>query len=98
GLGAGRPRRSGVLATAERRGGRRPRLAVPGQDVGAELGAERDQARTGAHRLDGPRLRDPDEAVRVEVVAEQQRGVLVDRGEQARKAVVEKVALGDTLR
>src|SRR6185312_8190149 len=93
----GRPRRSGVLATAERRGGRRPRLAVAGQAVGAELGAERDQRRKVPHRLDRPRLRDPDEAVRVEVVAEQQRGVLVDRGEQARHAVVEQVALVDRL-
>jgi hypothetical protein len=35
--------------------------------------------------------------VGVEVVAEQQRGVLVDRREQARTAVVEQVALVDRL-
>jgi hypothetical protein len=55
------------------------------------------QRRQVGDRFDGPGLRDPDESVRVEVVAEQERGVVVGRREQARAAVVEQVALVDRL-
>src|ERR1700686_2703974 len=48
----------------------------------------------GLHAADVP---DPDQAVRVEVVAEQERRVLVSRLEQARPPVVQQVALVDRL-
>jgi len=91
------PGGAGGWARAE--GGRRrsPGLAVARQAVGAKLGAVRDQRRQVGDRLDRPRLCDPDEAVRVEVVAEQERGVVVGRREQARAAVVQQVALVDRL-
>jgi hypothetical protein len=57
----------------------------------------RDQRGQVGDRLDGPGLRDPDEAVRVEVVAQQERRVVVGRREQARATVVEQVALVDGL-
>jgi hypothetical protein len=57
----------------------------------------RDQRRQVGDGLDGPGLGDPDEAVRVEVVAQQERRVVVGRREQARAAVVEQVALVDRL-
>jgi hypothetical protein len=97
GLGAGSPCGSRVLAAAERRGGRRPGLAVPGPAVGAELRADRDQRGQIRDRLDRSRVGDADEAVRVEVVPEQQCRVRVDRREQPRPAVVEQVALVDRL-
>jgi hypothetical protein len=97
GLRARGPRGPCFVPAAERRGGRRPGLAVARQAVGSELGAERDQGGEIGDRLDRARLGDADEPVRVEVVAEQQRRVLVDRREQARPAVVEQVALVDRL-
>jgi hypothetical protein len=93
----GPPRQPRDLAASERRRGRRPGLAVPGQPVGAELGAEGDQRRQVADRLDRAGPRDPNETVRVEVVAEQERRVRVGRREQTRPAVVEQVALVDRL-
>ena len=97
GVRAGRPGQAGLLAAAKRDGGGRPRLAVAGKAVGAELCAERDQRGQVGDRLDRARLGDADEAVRVEVVAEQQSGVCVPRFEQPRPAVVEQVALVDRL-
>jgi hypothetical protein len=96
-LGVATPGGAGGQASAE--GGRRrgPGLAVARQAVGPQLGAVRDQCRQIGDRLDRPGLRDPDETVRVEVVAEQERGVVVGRREQARAAVVEQVALVDRL-
>ena len=96
-FGTGGPGGARVLAAAERRGGRRPRLAVAGPAVGAELRADRDQRGQIGDGLDRSRVGDADEAVRVEVVAEQQRRVRVDRREQPRPAVVEQVALVDRL-
>src|SRR5262245_3875391 len=62
------PRQARDLAAAE--GGRRgrPRVAVAGEPVRAQLGAQRDQRGEVAHGLDRPGLRDADEAVRVQVV------------------------------
>jgi hypothetical protein len=57
----------------------------------------RDERGERRDRLDGARVGDADEAVRVQVVAEEQRGVLVGRREQPRAAVVEQVALVDRL-
>ena len=96
-LGVATPGGAGGRASAE--GGRRrgPGLAVARQAVGPQPGAVRDQRRQVGDRLDRPGLRDPDETMRVEVVAEQERGVVVGRREQARAAVVEQVALVDRL-
>jgi len=96
-LGPGAPGLARLLALAERRGGRGPGLAVAGKAVGAQLGAARDQRGEVGHCLDGSGLGDADEAVRIEVVAEQQRRVVVGGREQSRPAVVEEVALVDRL-
>src|SRR5205823_11090382 len=85
------------LAASERRRRRGPRLAVARQVVGAQLGTLRDQRREIGHGLDAAGLGDADEAVRVEVVAEEQSGVVVGGREQPRPAVVEQVALVDRL-
>ena len=82
---------------AERRGRRRPGLTVARQVVGPEPGAERDQPGEVGDRLDGARLGYPDEAVRVEVVAQQEGGVGVRGLEQPWPPVVEQVALVDRL-
>ena len=74
-----------------------PRLAVAGEAVGPELSADRDQRRKVGHGLDGSGLGDPNEAVRIEVVAEEQRGVFVGRREETRAAVVQQVSLVDRL-
>jgi hypothetical protein len=70
---------------------RRPPLLRP------EMRASRDQL---GERRDGVEVAgggDPDEPVRVQVVAEQERDVSVRRREQARPAVVDEVALVDRL-
>src|SRR3954447_12731821 len=83
-------RRRGITSIAELRGGCRPRLTIAGKTVGAQLGAKRDQRRKLGDRLDRAALCDADEAVRVEVVAEQQGRVCVARVEQSRPAVAEQ--------
>ena len=82
---------------AERRRCRRPGLAVARKLVGAELRADGDQCGEVGHGLDLPRLGDPHQAVRIEVVAEQERRVLVRGSEQARPPEMEEVALVDRL-
>ena len=84
-------------ALAQLRRGLGPRLAVAGEPVSPELRAERDQRREVGHGLHGAGLRDPHEPVRVEVVAEQQSGVVVAGGEQPRAPIVQQVALVDRL-
>jgi len=91
------PLESRGLALPEGRRCRRPRHAVARKPVGAELGAARDQLRQVADSLDRPCLRDADEPVRVEVVAEQQCRVVVARREEPRAPVMEQVALVDRL-
>jgi hypothetical protein len=97
GIGACAPVQPRLFTTAKGRGGRRPGLAVTRPTVGAQLRAQRDQRREVGHRLDRPGLRDADEPVRVEVVAEQERSVGVVGVEQPRAPVVEQVALVDRL-
>ena len=94
---AAAPAEPRLLAVAQGGGRGRPRLAVAGQAVGPQLGAERDQRREVGDGLDRAGLGHADEAVRVEVVAEQKRGVLVTRREQPWPSVVEEVALIDRL-
>ena len=81
----------------EQRSRRRPGSTVAVTPVGARLRAQRDQLGEVGDGRDVTRLGDPDEPVRVQVVAEQERDLAVGRGEQARAAVVDEVALVDRL-
>ena len=85
------------FAIAERRRRRGPLLAVAVELVRSELGAAGDQRGQVGHGLDGSCFGDPDQAVRVEVVAEQQRGVAVCGSEESRRPVVQQVALVNRL-
>src|SRR6185436_5771942 len=85
------------LTGPEQRGARSPSCTVAWSRVGPELGTERDQLGQVGNSLDAADVRDPDEPVRVEVVAEQQRRVFVDGLEEARPPVVHEVALVDRL-
>ena len=91
------PAQARCVPAAESRRGRRPRLAVAGQAVGSQPGAERDQGGQVGDSLDRPRLGDAHEPMGVEVVTEQERGVGVGGSEQARPSVVEEIALVDRL-
>ena len=95
--GALNRRREQLASPAELRRGLGPGLAVAREPVGTQLGAERDQRREVGHVLHASRLRDPDETVRVEIVAEQQRRVVVLGREEPGPPVVEQVALVDRL-
>ncbi len=96
-FGVTAPGGAGGRACAEGCRRRGPNLAVARQAIRPQLGAVRDQRGQVGDGLDRPGLGDADETVRVEVVAEQERGVVVGRREQARAAVVEQVALVDRL-
>ena len=85
------------LAGSEQRRAGGPRHTVSRRGVGAELRTERDQLSEVGDGLDAADLGDPDEPVRVEIIAEQERGVLVGRIEEPRLAVVHEVALVDRL-
>ena len=91
------PPQARFLTAAKGRGRRRPHLAVPGQAVGPELRADRNQRRQVGDSLDGPCVGDPHEPVSVEVVPEQERRVRVGGREQPRLPVVEEVTLVDRL-
>jgi hypothetical protein len=91
------PSRAGFIALAERRGRCGPGLAVAGKAVGAQLGAAGDQRGEVGHGFDGPGLGYADEAMRVEIVAEQERRVVVGGREEPRRPVVQEVALVDRL-
>jgi hypothetical protein len=91
------PAQARGLAAAQGRRGRRPRLAVAGEAVGPQPGAERDQGRQVGDGLDRPGPGDTHEPVGVEVVTEQKRGVGVGGGEQPRVPVVEEITLVDRL-
>src|SRR4051794_17328127 len=84
-------------ALPEERDARRPdRAVVPGA-LSSELGAQRDQlahVRNGLHR---PRGGEADEALGVQVVAEQENRVPVAGREEARAPVMDEVALVDRL-
>src|SRR6266550_1982820 len=85
------------LTRTEQRCARGPGGAVARGRVGPELRAERDQLGQVGNRLDASDLRDPDQPVRVEVVAEQERRVFVDGIEEAWVTVMDEVALVDRL-
>ena len=91
------PAQARGLAPAHGRRGRRPRIAVAGQAVGPQPGAERDQRREVGDGLDRPRLGHAHQPVGVEVITEQERGVGVGGREQPWPSVVEEVALIDRL-
>ena len=84
-------------AVAEQRHARRPGRAVLGRALGPELGAERDQLAHVRDGLDRSRRREPDEPLRVEVVAEQEDRVAVAGREEPRPPVVDEVPLVDRL-
>jgi hypothetical protein len=97
-LGEGALAKLRVAGTvSEPRSGRRPSLAVAVGALRAQVRAQGDQLRQLAHGVDVARGGDPHEPVRVQVVAEEERGVGVARREQARAAVVGEVALVDGL-
>ena len=91
------PAQARCVPAAESRRGRRPRLAVAGQAVGPQPGAERDQRREVGDGLDRPRLGHAHQPVSVEVVAEQEGGVGIGGREQSWPSVVEEIALVDRL-
>ena len=93
GVAACRQRR---LAEAARRSPPTPRRRRASRPPGAARSREISAARSATASTSSVR-RDPDEPVRVEVVAEQERRVPVGRREQPRAAVVEQVALVDRL-
>ena len=84
-------------APAEQRRGRRPERSVAFALLRPQLAAERDQLGEIGDGVDVMRGGDADEAVRVEVVAEEQRRVVVGRLEETRPSVVDEVALVDRL-
>ncbi len=81
----------------EQRSRRSPGSTVAIAPFGARLRAQRDQLGEVGHGRDVTRLGDTDEPVRVQVVAEQEGGLTVGRGEQARAPVVDEVTLVDRL-
>ncbi len=74
-----------------------PRIGVAVGASRAERGATGDQFRQHGHGLDAAGLRDPDESVSVEVVAEQDALVFGLGVEEARAAEVDEVGLVDRL-
>jgi hypothetical protein len=84
-------------AVAEERDARGPCGAVVAFALGLQLRAERDQLAHVGDRSHRAGRREVDEALRVQVVAEEQDRVPVAGREQARAAVVDEVALVDRL-
>src|SRR5439155_21097852 len=82
---------------AEQRRGRRPERAVAARLFGAQLRGERGQLREVCDRVDLAERRDADDAVCIEIGAEQKRGVGVARRKEPRRAGVDEGALVDRL-
>ena len=76
---------------------RHPLLPVSQDLLGPQLRTARDQLGQIRDGLHVARVGDPDEPVRVQVVAEEKRGVPIRRGEQPRASVVDEVPLVDRL-
>src|SRR4249919_2857140 len=72
------------LAAPERGRSCRPDRPVADDLLSAEVCTQGNQLREVADRLDGADLLDPHEAVCVEVVAEEERRVLILRGKESR--------------
>src|SRR6266487_636339 len=85
------------LTRTEQRCARGPGGTVARRRVSPKLRAEGDQLGQVRDRLDAPDIRNPDEPVRVEVVAEQERRVFVNGVEEAWVPVMNEVALVDRL-
>ena len=92
-------RRTGTFETArtERRRRRSPGRAVAVTALGTRLRAQRDQLGEIRNCGDVARVRHMHEAVRVQVVAEEERRVAIWRREEPRATVVDEVALVDRL-
>jgi hypothetical protein len=84
-------------AVAEKGNACGPGGPVLGRALRAELRAEGDQLAHVGDGLDGARGCQPDETVRVQVVAEEQDRVVVAGGEEAGAAVVDEIAFVDRL-
>src|SRR5437867_13335000 len=85
------------LAAAKGRGSCCPHWPVTDDFFRTQVRTKRDQLGEVADRVDGSDLLDAHEPVCIEVVPEEQRGVQVLGGEQPRAAVVQEVALVDSL-
>ena len=83
---------AGTGSPPSRRAAVDPGRAVVRAAFGPQRRAAGDQLGERRDRVDVAERRDPDEAVRVEVVAEQERHVVVGGREQPRPAVVDEVA------
>jgi hypothetical protein len=84
-------------ARTERHGRGEPRLGVTVLALCLQPRAERDQLGEFGDRADAARRGDPDEPVRVQVVPEQQRELVVRWREESGPAVVAEVTLVDRL-
>jgi hypothetical protein len=102
GLVRAREQEVGIVALLDRTAAEERHARGPGGTVvvpafGPELGAERDQLAHVGDGLDRAGGGKTDQAVRVEVVAEQEDRVVVARCEQPGAPVVDEVALVDRL-
>src|SRR5262245_9224917 len=86
-----------LAAPIQRGDRRRPGLAVTWKTFGPKMGAEGEELRKRAHRLDVPERCNAHEAMSVEIVAEQNPRVAVVGSEEAGLAVVEEITLVDRL-
>ena len=86
-----------LVASTENGDGRRPGDAVSGTALGPQMSAEGEEAGEVGDGVYVPKRGNPDQSVRVQVVTEQDAGVVVYRREEARSAVVEEIALVDRL-
>ena len=84
-------------APVEGRDGRGPGLTVAGKALRAQVGAEGEELGKGPDGLDVTERGDADEAVRVEVVAQEDARVAVVGAEEPWLAVVQEIALVDGL-
>ena len=86
-----------ALDAPEQRDRRGPGLSVPGPVLGTQVGAEGQELGQLRDHPHVPLGGDPDKAVGVEVIAEEDAGVAIGGREEPRPSVVQEVALVDRL-